>query len=159
MKTSPATSAFMRNSRVASGNTEKAQGISLQRLINQLLGQSMTTAFHNKSLVINEISKSIELSKDRALVAPVIRDLLKTVIANAFNGDICISAERFRDTIILNIQDRNNNNGYALAYSVRGMEAEAARVGASIDIDGEQKRVITISLSFSNSSGTACYDC
>ena len=159
MKTPTGSPALMSRSHAGTTSSVQVQGVSLQKLINQLLAQSMTTAFHNKSLVINNVSRAIELSKDKAIVAPLIRDLLKTVIANALNGDICISAERFRDTVILQVQDRNNNNGYALAYSVRAMEAEAARFGASIDIDGEQKKVITISLSFANQSGSALYDC
>jgi capsular polysaccharide biosynthesis protein len=137
----------------------KTGGISLQSLINQMLTNSMSMAFRSKSLVINEVSRHVQLSRDKAIVAPVIRDLLSTVISNARNGDICISAERFRNIITLQIQDRNNYNGYALAYSIRAMEAEAAMVGGSISITGEQKKVITISFSFPDSGENFSYDC
>jgi hypothetical protein len=128
------------------------KGLSLQLLVNQLLVNSMPTAFHSKTLVINEVSRAMELSKDRAAIAPVIRDLLSTVIVNARNGQIHISADRFRDITTLYVQERNNYNGYALAYSVRTLEQEAAVYGANISISGEQQRVVTVSISFPNNA-------
>jgi hypothetical protein len=128
------------------------RGLSLQLLVNQLLANSMPTAFHSKTLVINEISRAMELSKDRAGIAPVIRDLLSIIIINARNGQIHISADRFRDITTLYVQERNNNNGYALGYSVRTLEQEAAVHGANISITGEQQRIVTISISFPNNA-------
>jgi hypothetical protein len=137
-------------------NQEK--GLSLQQLVNQLLVNSMSTAFHSKTLVINEISRSMELSKDRAGVAPVIRELLSTIILNARNGQIYISADRFKDITTLYVQERNNYNGYALAYSVRTLEQEAAAHGANITINGEQQRVVTVAISFPNNSDEMIWD-
>jgi len=137
----------------------KLSEVSLQQLINQLLGNQMSTAFRNKSVVTNEISRDIQLSKDKIAVAPVIRHLLATVISNARNGEIYISAERFRDIIILHVQDRNNYNGYALDYSIKAMETEATSAGGSLTIEGAQKRVVNISLSFPSQAGHTTYDC
>jgi hypothetical protein len=143
----------------SNGNsTAQPTGISLQQLINQLLGNSMATAFRNKSLVINEVTNDVMLAKEKITVAPVIRDLLATVIANSSNGQIYISAERFRDIITIQVQERSNNNGYALASSLRVIEAEATLIGGSISINGAQQRVVTISLSFSNTENLQ-YDC
>jgi len=134
------------------------RGLSLQQLVNQLLASSMPTAFHSKTLVINEVSRAMELSKDRAGIAPVIRDLLSTVIVNARNGQIYISADRFRDITTLYIQERNNYNGYALGYSVRTLEQEAAEHDANISIKGEQQRVVTVSISFPNKAEGMVWD-
>jgi hypothetical protein len=137
----------------------QSSGISLQLLVNQLLSHSMPTAFRSKSLVVNGVSRDLKLDKGRIKVAPVIRDLLATVVTNARNGDICISADKFRDIITLQVQERNNYNGYALAYSIRAMESEAANVGGSIAINGEQKKVVTISFSFPNQEEASQYEC
>ena len=128
------------------------RGLSLQLLVNQLLVNSMSTAFHSKTLVINEVSRGMELAKDKAGIAPVIRELLSTVILNARNGQIHISADRFKDITTLYVQERNNNNGYALGYSVRTLEQDASAHGANISISGEQKRVVTVSISFPNNT-------
>jgi capsular polysaccharide biosynthesis protein len=118
----------------------------------------MATAFRNKSIVINEVANDLMIAKDRITMAPVMRDLLATVIANSSNGQIYISAERFRDIITIQVQERSNNNGYALASSLRIVEAAATLVGGNLTISGAQQRVATICLSFSNSESVA-YDC
>lgn len=128
------------------------KGLSLQLLVNQLLLNSMSTAFHSQTLVINEVSRSMELARDKAGIAPVIRELLSTVILNARNGQIHISADRFRDITTLYVQERNNYNGYALGYSVRTLEQSASAYGANITISGEQQRVVTVSISFPNNA-------
>jgi len=134
------------------------KGLSLQLLVNQLLINSMPAAFHSKTLVINEVSRAMELSKDKAGIAAVIRHLLSTVIINARNGQIHISADRFRDITTLYVQERNNYNGYALGYSVRTLEQEAAEHGANISITGEQQRVVTVSISFPNNAEGMIWD-
>jgi hypothetical protein len=152
IKTDSLSSASLRSVK----NQEK--GLSLQLLVNQLLVNSMPTAFHSRTLVINEVSRNVELSKDRAGIAPVIRELLSTVILNARNGEIHISADRFKDITTLYVQERNNYNGYALGYSVRTLEQEAAVHGASITINGEQQRVVTVAISFPNNAEGTVWD-
>jgi hypothetical protein len=139
------------------GTQQKLPGVCLQQLVNQLLRNSMAIAFKNKSLVTNEIPREVQLSKDKVVVAPILRNLLATIITNSRNGEIHISAERFRDIITLQVQERNNYNGYALTYSIQALETEATRVGGSITINGAQQKVITVSFSFPGNN--VAYDC
>lgn len=78
----------------------------------------------------------------------VMKELLTIVVSNSKNGKIYISAERFRDVIILDIQERNNNNGYALAYQVSNIEREAAAIGGHISMLEPRKKITTVSFSF-----------
>jgi hypothetical protein len=159
MKTNAGNRAGMNHPFIDGDSQKQLPGVCLQQLINQLLSNSMATAFKNNSLVTNEIPREVQLSRDKAIVAPVIKDLLATIINNSRNGQIFISAERFRDTITLQVQERNNYNGYALAWSVNAMETEAAMVGGIITINGAQQRVVTISFSFPFQSSLVSYDC
>jgi hypothetical protein len=158
MKTTTGMRAMMNGQVTGSGTHSQLPGISLQILVNQLLSNSMTTAFQNKSLVINEVSREVLLPKEKTMIAPVIRDLLAAVISNSKNGQIYISAERFRDMIILQVQERNNNNGYALSSSLAFLEAEAIVAGGNLEVNGAQKKIVTISLSFPVQNGLQ-YDC
>jgi hypothetical protein len=159
MKTTNSNPAMTNLPPMGGNSTGKESGVSLKQLINQLLGNSMATAFRSHSLVINEVSRDIQLSKDKAAVVPVLRDLLATVVANARKGNIYISAERFRDILTVQIQERNNYNGYALGYSVHAMESDATMVGANISIQGEKQLVTTISFSFANQAASYQYEC
>ncbi len=134
-------------------------GISLQLLVNRLVSGSKDTAIRNKTSIINEVPRNIQMLVDETKVVPVIDELLNTVIANARNSEIHISADRFRDIVILNIQDRNNYNGYALAFSIMSMEAQVAEAGGTLVIIGKQEKVATVSFSFPNSMKTSKYYC
>jgi hypothetical protein len=48
------------------------------------------------------------------------------------------------------MQERNNYNGYALAFSLKSIEAYAAMIGGNIGIKDPQKLVTTVSFSFPN---------
>lgn len=134
-------------------------GISLQLLVNRLVSSSLATALRNKISVVNEVPRDLNIFADENKVVPVIFELLTTVVANAFNSQICISADRYRDIVILNIQDRNNNNGYALAFSIQSIEPRAAMAGGYISIKGPQQKIATISFSFPNHAVVSDYCC
>ena len=125
-------------------------GISLQLLVNRLVSSSMDTALRNKISIVNEVPRDINLIADKTKIVPIIDELLTTVLANARNSKIYITADMFRDIVILNIQDQNNNNGYALAFSIMSIESEVNEAGGSLSIDGKQKKIATISFSFPN---------
>jgi hypothetical protein len=148
MKTNAGANAGMNRPFMKGSTKDKLPGVCLKQLVNQLLSSSLATAFQNDSVVTNEVSREVQLSRDKAMIAPVISDLLAAVISNSRKGQIYISAERYSDIITLNIQERNNYNGFALAWSIKTIEAEAAAMGASITINGAQQKVVTVSLSF-----------
>lgn len=125
-------------------------GTSLQLLVNRLVSNSTDTALRNKIHVVNEVPGDIQLIADKAKFLPIIDELLTTVVANGRNSQVHINADRFRDIIILNIQDRNNYNGYALAFSIMSIESQVNEAGGSLIIDGKQKKIATISFSFPN---------
>ena len=132
---------------------------SLQLLVNRLVSNSLAGIVHSKSVVVNEVPSEFFITADENKITPVISELFTTVVANARNGHIYITAERFKDIIILEIQDRNNYNGYALAYSLKSIEPQATMIGGNISIKGQQQLITTISFSFPNQSSWSNYDC
>jgi hypothetical protein len=126
---------------------------SLQLLVNRLVSNSLEGIVRSKSFVVNEVPPGFFIAADENKVTPVINELLTTVVANARNGHIHITAERFKDTIILQIQDRNNYNGYALEGSIKAIEPKAFMMGGYISIKAIQQLVATISFTFPNQSG------
>ncbi len=138
---------------IGPADTIKA-GTSLRLLVNRLVSNSLTPAAHDKNHIVNEVPGELRMTADESKVAPVISELLATVVANARNGNIHISAEKCRGMLILEIQERNNYNGYALASSIKSIEPLARMIGGNISMSAPQQLVITISFSFPNTAGT-----
>ncbi len=121
---------------------------SLQQLVNNMVKSSLPAANHKNTHVVNEVEQGIALGTTMQHAIGIMNDILTTIVANSRNGEIHITAERFRDVITLEFQERNNYNGYALAYSIGSIEPDAASVGGHISMSGSQKKVTTISFSF-----------
>ena len=140
-------------------STIRKNGTPLRNLVNQLISDSLASAVEQKTLIVNEVSDSMYIDGEITSLGPVIGELLAAVISNSKKGRIHIHAERYSDMIILEIQDRNNYNGYALAYSLKSIEPMAAMVGGFITIKGQQQLETTISLSFPAYPNNHVYDC
>ena len=141
-------------------NRTTPHATSLKSLINLLLRHSLIETMRaSDSSVKNEITADIFMVSDENKIGPVIQELLSTIINNSRKGRIHIRAERFRDIIILEIEDQSNYNGYALDYSIRSIEPLARSVGGSISIKGQQQLETTISFSFPDRPETTGYHC
>lgn len=134
-------------------------GASLQSLVNEIIEGIQQPSMKSRNIVINEITSDITLLADQKSIASVLEQIFSTVIGNALNGRIHINAERFREIVTIEIEERNTNNGYALAYSIKALEPIARLAGGYISIKGQQKLTTTISFSFPNQPRNFVYDC
>ncbi|RYY53855.1 MAG: hypothetical protein EOO09_16485 [Chitinophagaceae bacterium] len=123
-------------------------GKTLKQLVDRLVSDSLSGNATRKTVVVNEVPDSMCILVDEYKEGNVISGLLTTVVTNSKNGDIHISADQFRDIITIDIEERNNYNGYALAARLRSFEPDAHRLGGSISIKGEQQLVAKVSFSF-----------
>src|SRR5262245_2757761 len=121
--------------------------VSLQQLVNRLIGSYMPQALSHQTRLVNEVSSDIMVDTNNLPLVSVITELMAAVVANSHHGRIHISAEQFRDQVNIIIQERNNYNGYALAFSVGSIEPGASELGGHISINGPQKKIATISFS------------
>ena len=128
--------------------TAAIPGLSLHQLVNNIVSDYLPAALVHQTRLINEVERQLVIDNQDAQAITIISELLSTVINNSNRGDIHVSAERYGDVIIFNIQERNNYNGYALSYSIGAIEPEAVSVGGHIVIRGAQQKVTTISFSF-----------
>lgn len=130
--------------------------ISLQLLLNNLLSNLPETIALNKIVINNAVSSEYKMPVD---VVTVIDELLTTMVTNARNTRISITAEKFIDIVTLSFEDSNNYNGYALSFSLMAIERQARFIGGDITVQGAQKRVATVSFSFRDASVRTQYTC
>lgn len=149
----------MRQHLISSIPVGMVAGTSLQQLVNSQVSELVTSSHKNRNIIINEITADVNLLADESRIAPVLEELLGAVIGNARNGRIYISAERFRDMITIEIEERNTYNGYALAYSIQALEPIARLAGGYIALKGQHQLTTKVSFSFPNIPGNFSYDC
>jgi hypothetical protein len=128
----------------------KDHGISLQRIVDGLLSDTQQIASMHCSAVVNEIGMGMYLQAANSRIICLFEEIVQTVISNSEEGDIRIGAERNGDKLTLKIQERNNNNGYALSFSLGSLMHDVSTAGGDLMIVGHQKRVTTIYFSFTD---------
>ena len=122
--------------------------VSLNQLIRTLVERTEPLAIQHNTRIVNEVDRHLLLGEGASQLAKVLEELIDAVILNSKEGDIHISADRFKDMVLLHIEERNNYNGYALSFSVGSLEPDAAKIGGHISIEGERKREAKILFSF-----------
>jgi len=137
-----------RNPYPMNSSNKTIAGKTLKQLVDRLVNDSLHQTCSGKNSIVNEMTDNMCIYVDELKEGVFISQLLATVVTNARNGDIHISAGQFRDIITLEIEDRNNYNGYALAAGLQSIEPEANRLGGSLSIMGAQKLVAKVSFSF-----------
>lgn len=138
MKTSEQTHSF--------NNPAKAV---LQNLINRIIKNLLPVAVRNNSLIVNDISPELNIIGDENAVEPVIYGLLRSVIYNAKESCIRISAkEMYGKTVVVSVKDSNSFNTYAVACSLQNLIPLAQKIGGALDISCYRQKVTTIAFRF-----------
>jgi hypothetical protein len=122
--------------------------VSLNQLIRTLVERTEPLAVQHCTRIVNEVDRHLLLGEGAQQLSKVLEELIDAVILNSKEGDIHISADRFKDMVLLHIEERNNYNGYALSFSVGSLEPDAAKIGGHISMEGERKRAAKILFSF-----------
>ena len=134
-------------------------GTSLSQLVNRLARTPLLAAGTTQTSFTNEIASDVITIVDEQMIQPVLEELLNTVISFARKGRIYVTAERYKDIIVLQVQEQNNYNGYALSTRIKALEPMARAIGGFISIKGEQQLKTTISLSFPDEKISAGFRC
>jgi hypothetical protein len=123
--------------------------LSLQKLVDDLIGKTSTNATVNKSAIRNTISPDLYINMNEDIVASVIEGMLTSMMANGTDGVIDITAkELFSNTIKLSVKDNNCYNTYAVACSLQNLVPQAERIGGFLNITNQRQKITTIEFSF-----------
>ena len=121
----------------------------LQNLVDRLIKTLLPVAVRNNSSIVNEIPSKLSIGGDENRVASVINGLLRSVINNARESCIHISAkEMYGKMVMLCVKDSNSYDTYAMACSLQDVVPLAQRIGGRLDITNPQQNVTTIAFRF-----------
>lgn len=121
----------------------------LQNLVDGLIKKQLAIAVRNNSFIINNVPPKLSISGYENVVASVINSLLHSVIINARETCISISAkELYGKTVVVSVKDSNSYNTYAVACSLQDVVLQAEMIGGNIDITSQRQKITTIAFRF-----------
>ncbi|MDP4263255.1 MAG: hypothetical protein Q8941_12075 [Bacteroidota bacterium] len=121
----------------------------LQKVVDRLVKTFLPMATRNNSLIVNDVSPKLCVSMDENAVIPVISGLLQSVINNARESCIRISAKEMDGKmVVVSVKDSNSYNTYAVACSLQDVVPLAQKIGGNLDITSEKQKITTIAFRF-----------
>ena len=121
---------------------------SLQQLFHVIVSNALPEANKHNTRIVNEVNEEMKLDASLDKVAEILNKLLNVIVSNSKDGDIHISVDRYSGVVTVQIEERNNYNGYALASSINSLVPDAIEIGGYISIKDPRQKIATVSFSF-----------
>jgi len=128
---------------------ESKTNLSLHELVDEAIKKSANIPVSSKSLIANNVSGDLYIKTNEDIVSSVIQGLLQSMIMNATDGDIHVSAqELFGNTVKVFVRDNNCYNTYAVACNLQNMVPLAEQIGGYLNITNQRQKITTLEFSF-----------
>lgn len=138
----------MRTTPLIVNSSACAAGTSVTSLVDQLLLSASVLAHQSRSVLTNDIEPAFFTAAPAARIRPVMEAILDALLLCARQGRIFITAERVGENIQVIFEERNNYNGYALAFRLCSVEPLAREAGGHLFVRGEKSLQARICFSF-----------
>src|SRR6476469_6414819 len=116
--------------------------VSLKKLVDDKIRKTTGTVNSTKIRISNTVSPEVYLNENEDIVGAVIEGMLTSMMTNAADGDIDISAkELFSNTIKLAVKDNNCYNTYAVACSLQSLVPLTERIGGYLNITNQRQKI------------------
>jgi hypothetical protein len=123
--------------------------VSLQKLVDDIIIKTAPVRTNHEIAIRNTINPDLYVNANDDIIATVIEGMLTSMLTNAADGDIDISARQlFGNTIKLSIKDTNCYNTYAVACSLQNLVPLTEKMGGYLNITNQRQKITTIEFSF-----------
>ena len=121
-------------------------GVSLHKLVDQLMLSFIPLAVNKKSFIVNDVNESFELHADEQVLAFIIGNLLSNAISSS--DHVCIRLEAVKEPKGIQIRVKNNGANFysTVAHGFSEVLAAARSMGASINIYNQKHEGLMITL-------------
>ena len=116
----------------------------LDRLINTLLPK----ATRNKSFFVNDIPDHLQLKKESSVLTSVLGSLLSTVVSNAWESCIWLSAKLYGNVIMVHVKNSGIIGTRAIEAQLHVLQAIAQKNKGTIGFTSHQANITSLTFSF-----------
>lgn len=142
-----------------SAPAEITAGTSLTSLMDQLVQEALPLVRQSKSILQNDIEPAFFTAARKSTIQPVLEAIIEALLCCAKQGRIHISAERIGKNIQVLFEERNNYNGYALAFRLCSVETLAREAGGYLFVKGEKSLQARIGFCFPDQADVEMLNC
>jgi hypothetical protein len=130
--------------------TEAASMFDLREMADSLTKSFLPLASRNQSFFVNDIPEDLYLGTNPAAISSILGDLLFSMISNAKDTCIQLTAKIYSDVILVHVKDCSTFNSYAVSSSLQRLQPLVERMGGFVNITSQRKKVTTVAFCFPN---------
>lgn len=124
--------------------------VELHLLINQLTLSTMASAIRRRNYLLNEVPPDLSVNTDSQKLASILSTLLYSVMGQAQDTCIRISAKEFSNITLVHIKDNKRHTGNGLSSHLVKAQEMAESIGGTVFVNTYRDGSTTIALSILN---------
>jgi hypothetical protein len=128
--------------------------LTLQNLVNDVIHESASLAIHNRNYVVNNIPADLCIETNGIMVSSVLNKLFNTVIRNAQNSVILVSAKVYGMTILVQLKSKGSISP-GLPEEIGHACIKAKNTGGIIEMIQCESEQASVAYCFLNVAGAA----
>jgi hypothetical protein len=125
-------------------------GVALHLMVNQISVSTLATATRKRNLLVNEIPTGLAVNTDTQKLAAVLGSLIQSVMGQATDACIRISAKEFSNLTLVHIQDNRRLEGHRFNTHLGEAQEMARTIGGTVFVNNCRDGSTTIALSILN---------
>jgi hypothetical protein len=122
----------------------------LDELANRMIKSFSSQAIRNRNVFINDIPDHLYIDTDEDIIASVLSGMLSSVVRNAKESCIRLSAKIYGNVILVHIKDYNSINYHPVENSLQDLQPMAEKIGGCVSVTSQRHNVATFAFSFPN---------
>jgi hypothetical protein len=124
--------------------TDVYTSISMHRFVDELMAGLLPRAVSNKTLIINQIDRSLKVGSDENLLAFILWNLLDKAVDSSRNECIHIESVCTRECTMIRVRNAGVYFYRSCANCFRQVQDAAEKLGGSISIDSSDRETTVI---------------
>ena len=115
------------------GNPAPLKDPSLYAVVNDVIREAAPLAVHNRNYIVNNIPADLRIETNGLIVSSVLNKLFNTVVRNAQNSVILISAKVYGMTVLVQVKSKGSISP-GLTEEIAHASIKAQKTGGIIEM-------------------------
>ena len=129
-------------------STKPTQVSKLNDVVDRLINTLLPKAYRNKSFFVNDIPDHLQLQRNSPIITTVLGGLLSTVISNAKDSCIWLSAKLYGNVVLVHVRNSGGFNTQAIERQLQLLQTLAVKTRGTIGFTSHQSSITSLTFGF-----------
>jgi hypothetical protein len=129
-------------------NPKPTQVNKLNDVVDRLINTLLPKASRNTSFFVNDIPDHLQLKKESPVITSVLGGLLSTIVSNAKDSCIWLSAKLYGNVVLVHVKNANGFNPHAIQDQLDQLQTLAEKNRGTIGFTCHRNTITSLTFGF-----------